>query len=679
MSDSVQRSRGLWGFFRRNGREAVLSRLDSAARLPQPAAFQALFGNTGLADMLSPEAVPPARVPEARLPPPPAPAQEVAPEALPGRARISASAYTAPDDLTRTPLKPLRVLAIGSCFLNDLLWSLPASIQRDFVLAGEIARFPAEPPGDMAGYDCQIIQMPLRVIIRDMMFNNLAYDDKQGFAKAFETARKAVRQHLECRLKWNASHGTLTFVLNFMEPQFNVMGRFHSRFDLRNIGYFVSRLNEEIEAVCQERSNVHVLDVDKLAASFGRRYVQDDSITTFNHNTGLSPNMRSDGRMQDPGPLSDTYELTPGADFRTAVLDEISAMYRTARQIDSVKLVVVDLDDTLWKGVAGDASDVGPHMVEGWPLGFMEALHTVRKRGVLLAIISKNDEARIRSIWKSILGAYIKLDDFAAIRINWESKVENMRAILKGVNLLPRNVVFIDDNPKERAQMEGAFPDMRVIGSNPFVLRRILLLAPEMQVTHITEESANRTAMIQSQAVRETEKAALTPEEFAQQQNVCIEMFAIRDTTHAKFPRALELINKTNQFNTTGRRWTAAEIQAFLSEGGSLAAWQVEDRYTPYGLVGVVILKGGHIAQWVMSCRVIGMGVEQAVMHALVTNLRAHGAQAIRADLIATNVNQPCQSLYSSSGFEADGDAWLLDPARMPAEPQFVTVRADLA
>ncbi len=669
MSDSFQASRGFWGLFRRPVREDV-------AASPEPAAFQALFGAKGQpAEALAPTPVP---LPEVRQPPPAVAApEEVSPAPPQGPVRISASAFTVPADLTRTPPQPVRVLAIGACFLNELLWSLPDGMQRDFVLAGEIMRFPAEPPGDMAAYDYQIIQIPLRVIIRDTAFNNFAYDDRQSYAEVFAASRKAVRQHLECRLRWNVSHGTLTFVMNFPEPQFNAMGRFHPRFDLRNIGYFVSRLNEELETICQEYSNVHVLDIDKLAASFGRRYVQDDSITTFNHGSCLAPGIHVGGRIEDPGLVGDTYELSPGADFRLAFLDELHAMYRTVHQTDSVKLVVVDLDDTLWNGVAGDTEAIGMHMIEGWPIGFIEALHTVRKRGMLLAIISKNDEAHIRSVWKKIFGAYLKLDDFAAIRINWRPKVENMRDILKSVNLLPRNVVFVDDNPVERAQMEGAFPDMRLLGSNPFVLRRILLLAPEMQVTQITTESANRTAMIQSQTAREEETAVLTPEEFARQQNVQVGIFTVPSASHPKFPRALELINKTNQFNTTGRRWTQAELEAFLTDGGSLAAYEVEDRYTPYGLVGVVVLHGHNILQWVMSCRVIGMGVEQSVMHALVTALRSVGAQAIRAELAATSVNQPCQRLFADAGFEEAGGTWLLAATRAPAMAPFVTVRTD--
>jgi len=128
-------------------------------------------------------------------------------------------------------------------------------------------------------------------------------------------------------------------------------------------------------------------------------------------------------------------------------------MLRTLRQIDQVKLVIVDLDDTLWRGVIAEEGIDRPMVTEGWPAGLVEALVTLKKRGVLLAIASKNDEDRIRSFWPHLYGGRLELADFASVKINWQSKAENIAQILKETNLLPRNVVFLDDNPVERARL----------------------------------------------------------------------------------------------------------------------------------------------------------------------------------------------------------------------------------
>jgi FkbH-like protein len=433
-------------------------------------------------------------------------------------------------------------------------------------------------------------------------------------------------------------------------------------------------LNQELERLVASYKNAFVLDVDRIVSSLGKRFVQDDLHSTFNHGSFLGAGSRLGQRIEDLGMLGEHYDVTPLRTISDSVVTELDAMYRTMRQAAQIKLVAVDLDDTLWRGVIGETEDHGPHMLEGWPLGMAEALNYVRSRGILLAILSKNDDAQVRAVWDKIFNGRLKLDDFCAVRINWEPKHENMAEILQAVNLLPRNVLFIDDNPVERARMKEAFPDMRIIGGNAFHTRRILLLAPELQVAAITEESSARTSMVQSQMVREAARATVSMEDFAREQNVQITLASINSCDHAKFPRALELINKTNQFNTTGRRWTNEACATFFAEGGFFAVYDVQDRYTPYGLVGVAIIVENHILQWVMSCRVIGLGVERAVLHGLVNVLRAAGARRIRAELVKSSVNLPCQSVFPDAGFVEKNGRWVLDQTSTPEMPPYVTL-----
>ncbi len=553
-----------------------------------------------------------------------------------------------------------------------------AEMTADFVLVNHPRRLPEKPPADTASYDFQLAQIPLRAIMPDPIFLYLDDTDEAPYIEAFKRCCDVLRDQVTGRLRWTRDNGLLTFVMNFMVPQFNSGGRFHPRYDFRNVQYFVERLNQELEVLVRAQANAYIVDVDQVAASFGRRHVQDDSITLFNHNGVAAPHMGLPDRLDPLGPLSDYYDMTPGLAFRDALLAEIQAMYAIIRQTDSVKLVVVDLDDTLWKGVAAEATDVGPDMTEGWPTGFIEALHYIRKRGVLLGIISKNDEPGIRAIWDRILGRRLRLDDFAAIRINWRPKPDNMRELLKAVNLLPRNVVFVDDNPAERAHMQAAFPDMRIIGGNPFHTRRILLQSPHTQTAVITTESRNRTSMVQAQLLRESERAELSADDFARQQNIQLTLTAIRAETHAKFPRALELINKTNQFNTTGQRWTHDMCKGFFADGGWFAIYEVEDRYTAYGLVGVLLIADATIVQWVMSCRVMGMGVEFAALSRVVAALRQRGDTKISARLTETAANQPCRHVYAEAGLVAGPGGFALPVGNGVVAPDYVQIKQEL-
>jgi FkbH-like protein len=453
------------------------------------------------------------------------------------------------------------------------------------------------------------------------------------------------------------------------------MGCLFPRFDLRNAEFFVEKLNEHLEKLVREYKNAYILDVDRIAASLGRRFVQDDIVAAIGHNS-LAPTASAIANRIEPTQDMTTYfEITWPSNFREVLWSEIVAMHRTVRQIDCVKLVVVDLDDTLWNGVSGDIVDIDPVMVEGWPLGLAEALCYLKKRGILLAVISKNDEQRIRDIWPKIFRGRLRLEDFAAIRINWRAKAENLAEILGGMNLLPRNVVFVDDNPVERAAIKRTFPDVRVLGRHPYYLRQTLLWSSETQVVSVTAESSRRTEMVKSQLDRECRRAVLSRDSFLKEAAPIVQMILITTPTHPRFTRAFELINKTNQFNTTGRRWTAEEIEEFFEAGGAFHAFEVEDAYTGYGLVGAVIVKNAVIVQWVMSCRILGYQIEEAVMATVVPAVRASGAAEIRGYLVETDVNFPCRDLFAKSGFIKTEEMWMLPSSVDLALPEHVTMR----
>jgi FkbH-like protein len=316
--------------------------------------------------------------------------------------------------------------------------------------------------------------------------------------------------------------------------------------------------------------------------------------------------------------------------------------------------------------------DIREDPVEGWPLGVIEALQFLKKRGVLLAIVSRNDEARIVQVWDSIMLGRLRLDDFAIRKINWRPKVENLEDIIREVNILPRGVVFIDDNPVERAGVKAALPEVRVLGAHPYLIRRILLWAPEMQVGVVTEESARRTEMVQAQVAREADRRSMSRSEFLASLDVKVRMIEIAGAGHRQFPRALELINKTNQFNTTGRRWTQADCVAAFAQGGVFRAFEVQDRFTHYGLVGVVATQAGRIEQFVMSCRVLGLDVEKAVVAELSRRLQNGGD--VVALLEETDANFPCRDLYARCGFTADGGHWIKPRDRAVEAPSHVAL-----
>jgi FkbH-like protein len=582
--------------------------------------------------------------------------------------------YLVPSDLVRSHLTLHRAAFIGSCFLKE--WgfheSNPAGCPVDFFLVNNAAELPARSRDEILQYDFQVIQIPLRSVISDATVSRLSYADYAAYEAAFETVCNRLETQLGLWMRYNTDYALLTFVANFLIPQENLIGRLLPRYDLRNPAYFVEKLNEFLEAMVLGYKNAYILDTDKIAASLGRRYVQDDAIQITTHGALFPLAAPISDRLDRLAAMSSYYDIRWPHEFRDAVWAEIVAMLRTVHQLDMVKLVAVDLDDTLWAGISGDMPEVSPYMVEGWPLGLIEALLYLKKRGVLLAIISKNDESRIRRIWDEIFAGRLSLDDFAAVKINWRPKSDNMREIIGIVKVMPGSVVFIDDNPVERAEMRHAFPEMRVLGQNPYFLRRILLWAPEMQVASISDESRRRTEMMQAQFAREEQRQVVSRAEFLAAAAPKVKMTRIAEIAHPRFDRVLELLNKTNQFNTTGRRWRIEECNELLRGGGTIWAFEVSDSFTNYGLVGAVFVRDRIIEQWVMSCRVLGYQVEEAVMAHIVGSLADGGSDEVKGRLVETDANFPCRDLFAKCGFEERGNHWVLAPGTIVETPTHV-------
>ena len=592
--------------------------------------------------------------------------------------------YRCPTDLADTEILPKRVIVLGSCLSSA--W--PAVIEDRFsgcvaehFLINNAAQLPVDPPSPAATYDFQLIQIPLRQLLNEHTYFGLPYSDPTAFERLFDAVCGRLTDMLHDLMRWNQAHGVLTFVCNFLVPQQNPMGRLLPRYDLRNFVYFIEKLNEALGGELQQYENAYLFDFDQIVSTYGRRYLQDDAVWTISHGSALADTdfEQDTGRLEPLERVSRYYPLATHKLIHCACT-ELMAMVRTIRQADMVKLVLVDLDDTMWRGVAAEEAEASSMSREGWPLGLAEALLFLKKRGILLGIVSKNDEDRARAIWQRIYGNLIPLEVFAVRKINWQPKADNIEAILREMNLLPKSVLFIDDNPVERAAVKAAFPDIRVLGPNPYLWRRILLWAPETQVAAITTESAARTEMVQKQVERETQRKKLSREDFLASLEVTARLGEIASTVDGRFARALELINKTNQFNTTGKRWTQQEFAAFFREGGRCFVLDVTDRFTAYGIVGVLLVAGNQIAQFVMSCRVVGMDVEIAAVAGVLQAMTARGAREIHASLVHTSANLLCRDLWERCGFLPAGAEQYQRIADPPlAAPAHIAFRLDPA
>jgi FkbH-like protein len=581
--------------------------------------------------------------------------------------------FRTPRDLEVTAGHPRRVLVIGSC----LIAAIPENIQRhwagceaDWITLNNLQPLPDQPPQPLDTYDFQVIQTSTRAFWRDSEHLMLSQECTHDWQQLQATAVERLRLIMDELMRYNRERGLLTFVANFFVPTFNPAGRLLHHNDHRNLIFFFVELNRALASIVSNYDNAYILDVDAIAASLGKRYILDEAMWISTHNAvyGVTDDPLDGNRMEPVAPQLSKFE-SKAYEFVLECLHELRASYRSVRAIDAVKMVVTDLDDTLWRGVSGEWD--GPVFTDGWPNGYAEALAFLRQRGVLLAVISKNDPQTVMSRWSSLLPP----EQFSVQRINWSDKPTNMQEVLATTNLLPHNVLFIDDNPAEREAMQAAYPTMRVIGADPHVLRRILLWSPELQGGGISHESAQRSAMVEGQIRREAQRLQLDRSSFLAGLQLRLSPLRLTDMGSDSAGRCLELINKTNQFNTTGERWTHEALAAALAGGAQLWGFDITDVHTPYGITAVAILEPGLVRQLVVSCRVFGLGIEETVLQ-LLARAQPWPDQTFSVIFNDTGRNQVALQNLTNAGLLRQGNRLQVVVSALQPIPDHVTVKA---
>jgi FkbH-like protein len=334
------------------------------------------------------------------------------------------------------------------------------------------------------------------------------------------------------------------------------------------------------------------------------------------------------------------------------------------------KCLVVDCDNTLWGGIIGEDGLEGIALGEDFPgsvfRDFQQQLLTLRSKGVMLAICSKNNEQDVWDVFDRHDGMVLKREHFVAHRINWHNKGANIESIAKELNIGLDSMVFVDDSPIEIDFVRNALPMVCCIqvpgdvARFPMSFNSFRLFDREQ----VSEEDRVRSEMMLQERGRKALGTSLSAEEFIKALQLSVDFFEVK-TEHCA--RVTQLINKTNQFNLTSKRRTAGEVSNLIDAPGvKIFAWRVADRFGDYGLVGVVILlRTGNVIDidtFLMSCRVLGRGVESAVFAAVGAYARLQNAGKLQGRYIPTQKNSLVVDLYRDHGFKSIGNGnWELD------------------
>jgi len=400
-------------------------------------------------------------------------------------------------------------------------------------------------------------------------------------------------------------------------------------------GHFVTRLNEAIRAMADEHG-VDVLSVDERAAR--------DGIAKW-HDTGLWHRSKQ--------------EVTPAAG---PMYGDLVGRWLAAKQGRSFKCLVMDLDNTLWGGVIGDDGLEGIQLGQGSPLGeayvaFQDYARELSRRGIILAVCSKNDEANAVEPFEKHPDMVLKRGDIASFVANWSNKADNIRTIAAELNIGIDSLVFIDDNPFERNLVRQELPMVAVpeVSDDPTGYPIALADAGYFEGLAVTDEDRERTSQYQGNKARDALKASVTDLP-AYLRGLEMQLIWKR-FDKIGLQRITQLINKSNQFNLTTKRYTEEDVIAVMADPDAFGLQlRLTDRFGDNGIIAIIIGRlqpdgDLYIDTWLMSCRVLGRQVEPTTLNLIAQEARKLGARRLVGEYIPTKKNGMVKDHYARLGF----------------------------
>ncbi|MGP9517880.1 HAD-IIIC family phosphatase [Psychrobacter sp. AOP7-C1-14] len=431
----------------------------------------------------------------------------------------------------------------------------------------------------------------------------------------------------------------------------------HGMLDYKTYGpqYLTNYLNNKFTETTQEYGNIHVVNFNDLVVG---------------HKENVFDNQ-----------MKHLIKMPYNLDFLKKVSEFLLSCIEGVLG-KSRRVLVLDLDNTLWGGILGDDGTegikIGGHDAVGEAfLDFQKVIKTLKNRGVALAIASKNYEENAIHALENNQEMHLKKDDFSAWRINWKDKAANLVEIAEELNLGLSSLVFIDDNPVERGRVSETLPDVYVPDwpESPADYAQALLSLTCFNVSSISDEDKKRVEMFAAEKDRKQFKENLSHDDWLKSIKINVDLEDINENNKK---RIVQLLNKSNQFNAISRRFSEVEIDNWLEKQSRYCwAYRVSDKYGESGLTAVVTFEIYdsclQIYDFVMSCRVMGRNIENLVLKSIIDFAIIKDKPEIRINYEKTDRNKPMKDfLENRSGFSKVEDVFVWDNRKEYGEYSYI-------
>ena len=496
--------------------------------------------------------------------------------------------------------------------------------------------------------------LDVRHILGELYF--LPYSISASERKEFvETKVDEIKKLVEAFLDNSNSKLVIT---NFQIPVYSPYGINEQKEDF-GMKQLVYEINNKIRHELKDQSLVFIYDFNEFVMKFGEYNV-------FNYQDYFF------------GDIKISIDYIPK--FADELLGYVNAVMGITK-----KCIVLDLDNTLWGGIIGedgfDNIKLGDDAVGRSFVEFQKRLLALNQRGIILAINSKNNFEDAMEVIKEHPSMILREDNFACMKINWDDKVTNLQEISKELNIGLDSMVFFDDDLINQEFVKTSLPEVLVVelpnDSSQFA--QIITKMKEFDVLKITEEDVKRNEMYLVQKKRtELKNKIVDFDEFLKQMNIEVN---IKKADSFTIPRISQLTLKTNQFNLTTKRYQQEEISSFSSDKDRIVECvQVSDKFGDNGITGVYIIEKKDSKEWIidtflLSCRIMGRKVEEAMLYQIIEKAKNLGIKKIKGKFIPTKKNKPAENFYSDCGFKKEGDYWVFNTDQVMKKPEQIKLR----
>ena len=541
--------------------------------------------------------------------------------------------------------KKIKIAILGSFTLNGLVEVLQvkcAELNTKFVsYVGEYNQYNQEILNSKSHLyqfnpDITFLLVDTRTILGDTYY--FPYDISVLDRKKIVEEKFLELKHLITSFKQTSKSKLI--IANFSIPVYSSYGIYENKTEF-NLKKMIMELNAKLEDMVQKENSIFLYDFDGFMRKFGEAHV-------FNY------------RQYFFG------DVKVGIDYLPYLGYELMGYVKAVLGL-SKKCIVVDLDNTLWGGVIGEDGfngiKLGPY-TQGRPfLELQKILLALNKRGIILAINSKNNYDDAIHVIREHPYMLIKEDNFASIRINWEDKISNIQEIANELNIGLDSIVYLDDDPINREFMKTSLSQILTVDlpRDPSEYSLCVTNLNDFNLLQITEDDIKRSKMYnEEQQRKELQKNIPNLENFLQKMNIKV---LIKNGDDFAIPRISQLTLKTNQFNLTTKRYQEEEIKNMVNDKNFLVKYaQVSDKFGDNGITGICIVKKNDkewiIDSFLLSCRIMGRGVEEGILGHILEQAKKEGVSKVVGQYIPTNKNKPCEDFYQKCGFEKDGEYW---------------------